>query len=203
MGLFSRAPKKKEDQGQNFTQGYLTGQILVSTPFMTDARFYQSVIYVCGHDENGAMGFIINKPLPSIIFTDLLDQLSIDYPTQDKSIPVFYGGPVEVGRGFVLHSSDYQHESTVQINTDFAITATLEVLREIAYSKGPKYSVLMLGYAGWAQGQLEQELQENQWLVLRGNREFVFDLSVDEMWSSAYDKLGVDPNHMSIDTGHA
>lgn len=203
MGLFSRSPKTKDEGEQNFTQGYLTGQILVSTPFMLDARFYQSVIYVCGHDENGAMGFIINKPLPSLMFTDLLDQLGIEHPEREYVVPVYYGGPVEVGRGFVLHSTDYQHDATVSINNDFAITATLEILREVAYNRGPRQLALMLGYTGWEKGQLEGELQENKWIILRGQPQFVFEHPKDLMWTAAYEKLHIDPAHMSLDSGHA
>lgn len=200
MALF-KSPEHGEDQ--SFTNGYLTGQVLISTPFMTDTRFYQSVIYVCGHDENGAMGFIINKPLPSIMFEDLLDQLNITHPDPLKELPIYYGGPVEVGRGFVLHGPDYNHAATVGINEDFAITATLEILRDIAYGEGPRQCALMLGYTGWSSGQLESELQENQWLVLRGKKEFVFESPTDDMWISAYHQLGIDPGHMSMDSGHA
>ncbi len=197
--------KKPSHSGRNqsFTSGYLTGQVLVSTPAMTDTRFFQSVVYVCGHDDNGAMGFIINKPLPSILFSDLLNQLNINHPVHLTELPIYYGGPVEIGRGFVLHSPDYTHSATVGINQDFSITATLEILRDIAHNQGPHQCALMLGYTGWSSGQLEEELQENQWVVLSGEKEFVFDSPPENMWMEAYDQLGINPGHMSIDSGHA
>lgn len=194
---------RKGEDNTSFTKGYLTGQILVSSPFMADSRFYQAVIYVCGHDQNGAMGFILNKPLPSIMFSDLLDQLGIDHPEIKANLPIFYGGPVEVVRGFVLHGNDYTQDATVRVNDDFSITATLEVLKQISTREGPKNSILLLGYTGWSQGQLEQELNENQWILLKGSKEFVFEKPIEQMWSTAYQALGIDPHLISIESGHA
>ncbi len=188
---------------KSFLKGYLTGQILVSSPFMNDARFHSAVIYMCGHDRNGAMGFIINKPLPNIRFRDLLDQLHIKHKGTTLELPVYYGGPVEVGRGFVLHTSDYHHPSTVKINEEFAITATLEILKVIADQEGPEQSLLTLGYTGWSAGQLEQEIQENQWLVLKGTKDFVYKTMVDTMWNKAYENLGIDPHLMTLESGRA
>ena len=192
----------KRDGSKDYS-GYLTGKLLVSTPFMTDTRFYQSVIYICGHDEKGAMGFILNKPLMSIFSKDLLEQLNISYPNTLKNRPIYYGGPVEIGRGFVLHSAEYQHDATVGINENFSITATLEILQDLAYDRGPLRSALMLGYSGWSEGHLDEELQENQWLVLSGEVDFIFKEDKDNMWMEAYQKLGIDPGHMSMETGHA
>ncbi len=171
---------------------------------MSDTRFHGAVVYICGHDAQGAMGFIINKPLPSIGFYDLLDQLDIDHALEGmREFPVFYGGPVEVGRGFVLHSSDYNHPSTVKINDDFSITATLEILQVIVNQLGPKRSLLTLGYTGWSEGQLEQELQEDQWYVLSGTKDFVYETPAEVMWDTAYEKLGIDPHAISMESGSA
>lgn len=186
-----------------YIQGYLTGQILIASPFMEDARFHQSVIYVCGHDDNGAMGFILNKPLSSVKFHDLLDQLHISHTSAQESFPVLYGGPMEAGRGFVLHSTEYHHPATVTINTDFAITATLDILKEIASTQGPKESLLALGYTGWAKGQLEKELHDNQWFVMRGSKHFVYETSLETMWKKAYEHLGINPHIIRNEGGVA
>lgn len=182
---------------------YITGKLLVSTPFITDTRFYHSVIYICGHDEKGAMGFILNKPLMDILSKDLLAQLNISYPNTIKNRPIYYGGPVEIGRGFVLHSAEYHQKATVAINEDFSITATVEILEDLAHERGPRRSLLMLGYTGWAEGHLDQELQENQWLVLEENIDFIFEEDREAMWLNAYHTLGIEPCHMSIEIGHA
>ena len=137
------------------------------------------------------------------MLNDLLDQLEIEHPSVSKNLPIFYGGPVEVGRGFVMHGNEYSQDATVKVNEDFGITATLEILRQISTGEGPSHAILLLGYTGWASGQLETELNENQWILLKGTREFVFEKPTDQMWSSAYQKLGIDPHLLSIDSGHA
>ena len=203
--FFSKILSKQnvKNEVDMYIQGYLTGQILIASPFMEDARFIHSVIYLCGHDENGAMGFILNKPISSVKFHDLLDQLHIPHTKEYEAFPVLYGGPMEAGRGFVLHSTEYHHPATVKINHDFSITATLEILKEIASTHGPKNSLLALGYTGWNKGQLEKELQENQWFVVKGSKQLVYDTAIDGMWNKAYESLGVDPHILVNEGGRA
>ena len=164
---------------------YLEGQLLIAMPSMGDPRFSRSVIYVCAHSSEGAMGIIINQRAPNISFAELLEQLKI-VPTEDRiSLPsamnameVYLGGPVETGRGFVLHSADYfKADSTLPINDSVCLTATIDILRDIAKGSGPNQALLALGYAGWAPGQLENEIQSNGWLNCPANPELVFDPS--------------------------
>ena len=190
---------------------YLDGQLLIAMPSMGDPRFSRSVIYVCAHSSEGAMGIIINQRAPNIIFAELLEQLKI-VPTEDRiSLPsamnamdVYLGGPVETGRGFVLHSADYfKADSTLPINDSVCLTATIDILRDIAKGSGPTQALLALGYAGWAPGQLEDEIQSNGWLNCPANPELVFDPAVDRKYNRALDSLGVDPSHLVSDSGHA
>lgn len=181
----------------------LTGKILVAMPFLPDPRFSHAVIYVCGHDAQGAMGLIINKGLPAVTFEELLAQMEVDVPVVETKILIHYGGPVEVGRGFVLHSSDYLSESTVLIENGFAMTATLDILRAIAINQGPRDMLLALGYVGWGSGQLEQEIQENGWLTIDANPELIFGSDLDNKWRQALATLGIDPAGLSFEIGHA
>lgn len=190
---------------------YLEGQLLIAMPSMGDPRFSRSVIYVCAHSSEGAMGIIINQRAPNISFAELLEQLKI-VPTEDRiSLPsamnamdVYLGGPVETGRGFVLHSADYfKADSTLPINDSVCLTATIDILRDIAKGSGPTQALLALGYAGWAPGQLEDEIQSNGWLNCPANPELVFDPAVDRKYNRALDSLGVDPSHLVSNSGHA
>lgn len=182
---------------------FLTGKLIISMPFMPDPRFTQAVIYVCGHDSTGAMGLIINKPLITVTFRDLLEQMSIPHSNGVSSVPVHYGGPVEVGRGFVLHTTDYLTESTVFISGNFALTATLDILRSISTDQGPEQAMLALGYVGWSTNQLEQEIQENYWLIIDATPDLVFHENMDNVWRAAMASIGVDPETLSLDSGHA
>ena len=192
-------------------EGYLDGQLLIAMPAMGDPRFSRSVIYLCAHSSEGAMGIIINQRAPNISFTELLEQLHI-VPTEDRiSLPpslsamaVHLGGPVETGRGFVLHSADYfKAESTLPIDESMCLTATIDILRDIAKGSGPNRALLALGYAGWAPGQLEDEIQSNGWLNCPANPELVFDPEVDLKYNKALGVLGVDPIRLVNDSGHA
>lgn len=183
--------------------GYLTGKLLIATPYLQDQRFYHSVIYICGHDETGAMGFIINKPLVSVTFKDLLDQIKINHDDNCPDGPIHYGGPVEVGRGFVLHTVDYLAEASIMINNYFALTATLEVLRAISQCQGPRNALIALGYVSWNTSQLETEIQNNNWLVMDANEELVFDRNYENMWSHVMNTMGINPTHLTAETGHA
>ena len=147
--------------GEHGAGPYLEGQLLVAMPTMADPRFAHTVIYMCAHSEDGAMGLVVNKLLESLSFSDLLEQLEIEPAQESKPIPVHFGGPVEAARGFVLHSTDYTHEATMQVDDGFSLTATIDVLKAMAEGRGPRLSMLALGYAGWAPGQLDREIQEN------------------------------------------
>ena len=186
-----------------FGADYLTGQLLVSMPMMGDSRFTQSVIYICLHNEDGAMGLIINKPLEDLSFIELLGQLNIQPIAITPEIPIHFGGPVEMGRGFVLHSADYSHKDTINVDKDIGLTATIDILRHIAEGKGPEYFVLTLGYAGWGAGQLDSEIQRNAWLNVPADRELTFDNNTGDKWERSIAKIGIDLSLLSGDMGHA
>ncbi len=181
----------------------LTGKLLIAMPFLPDPRFSHTVIYVCGHDDQGAMGLIVNKGLPAVTFEELLAQMEVDISDLQNQVPVHYGGPVDVGRGFVLHSSDYTSESTVLIENGFSMTATLDILRAMALNEGPQQTLLALGYVGWGSGQLEHEIQENGWLTIDANAELIFGTDLDNKWRQALATLGIDPAGLSFEIGHA
>ncbi len=181
----------------------LTGQLLVAMPGMPDPRFAKTVIYVCSHSEEGAMGLVVNRLVQSLSFPELMKQLGIDARTPENQIRVHLGGPVDEERGFVLHSPDYMKESTVVIGAHFALTATIDILRDIAIGTGPRNSMLALGYAGWGPGQLDQELMENGWLNVPAKSEIVFDNHLESKWERALGQLGIDPRLLVDDAGHA
>jgi putative transcriptional regulator len=196
------------------TSSYLDGQLLIAMPGMSDPRFDRSVIYVCAHSEQGAMGIIINKAAPMMSFGDLFAQLDIrgedgedgpvEPPQELLDMPVLFGGPVEQGRGFVLHTSDYfTADSSLPVAENIALTATIDILRAMASGKGPERAVLALGYAGWAPGQLENEIQHNGWLTCQADEELVFGLDFDARYAAALRKLKIDPAMLSSDSGHA
>src|SRR5215467_26011 len=182
----------------------LAGQLLVAMPQMQDPRFARSVVYICAHREDaGAMGLVINKPLGSVTMGELFAQLDITSGSFVKSRPVHFGGPVEGGRGFVLHTTDYNEEASLIVDDDVALTATLEILRAIGAGHGPHQSLFALGYAGWAPGQLDAEIQANGWLSVEADADLVFDDDIDGKWQRALGKLGVDLTMLSTDAGHA
>ena len=182
----------------------LTGQLLVAMPQMQDPRFARSVVYMCAHSEEaGAMGLVINKTLDALTVDELYAHLKIAPTRLNRPLPVHFGGPVDPGRGFVLHSPDYHEEATLGIGAEFAMTATLEILRAIGNGAGPRRSLLALGYAGWAPGQLDAEIQANGWLSVEADAELVFDEAQDSKWQRALAKLGVSAAMLSSDAGHA
>jgi putative transcriptional regulator len=182
----------------------LTGQLLVAMPQMQDPRFARSVVYLCAHSEDaGAMGLVINKTIDALTVDELCAHLNIEPPRRDSPRPVHFGGPVDPGRGFVLHSADYREEATLDIGDAFAMTATLDILRAIGKGEGPRQSLLALGYAGWAPGQLDAEIQANGWLSVAADAGLVFDEAQDSKWQRALAKLGVSPSSLSTDSGHA
>jgi putative transcriptional regulator len=182
---------------------FLDGKLLLAMPNMTDPRFERSVIYLCSHDESGAMGLIINQAFDNINFAGLLDQLDIDAPDNTPDVTVHNGGPVEPGRGFVLHSADYVQDSTLIVSEKLALTATVDVLSAIAQNSGPLHALLALGYAGWGAGQLEQEIQSNSWLTSEAEDEIIFNTDLEQKWARAMAMLGVNVSMLSSDAGHA
>lgn len=182
----------------------LAGQLLVAMPQMEDPRFARSVIYLCAHSgDAGAMGLVINKVLGSLTMAELFAQLEIEPAGPAKERPVHFGGPVEPGRGFVLHTDDYREDATLSVAGNISVTATLDILRAIGQGRGPRHSLFALGYAGWAPGQLDAEIQANGWLSVAADQEIVFDPDLDAKWRRALGKLGVDLSSLSSDAGHA
>ena len=192
-------------------RGYLEGQVLVAMPGMMDQRFARSVIYLCAHSKEGAMGLIINQRAKRVKFADLLVQLevideqeAIRLPKRAGGMQVLKGGPVETQRGFVLHSSDYHVEdTTMPIDATVSLTATVDILRAIAQDAGPYQAVLALGYAGWSPGQLEREIQQNGWLSCEADADLVFGADLESKYARAMRKIGIDPAMLVNDAGHA
>lgn len=190
---------------------FLDGQMLIAMPVMDDERFQRTVIYICAHSADGAMGIVVNRPAGSIDFPGLLVQLDviekkdrINLPEDAESLRVMRGGPVETGRGFVLHSSDFfAEDSTLAIDSDVSLTATLDILKAIASGSGPKQAILALGYAGWSPGQLEREIQHNGWLHCPADPELIFGDDIDGKYQRALAKLGIDLAVLSNEAGHA
>ncbi len=192
-------------------RGYLDGHFLIAMPGMQDSRFSRTVVYICAHSSDGAMGIMINQPAPQITFRDLLVQLDIIPEGEEIRLPgpagrmkVHRGGPVETGRGFVLHSADYFIEnSTLPIDENISLTATLEILKAIAVGDGPHRALLALGYAGWAPGQLENEIQANGWLHCPAIPDLIFDGDLDSKYNRAMALIGIDPSRLASEAGHA
>ncbi|MFG1345694.1 YqgE/AlgH family protein [Xanthobacter autotrophicus DSM 431] len=190
---------------------FLDGQMLIAMPTMRDEQFARTLIYMCAHSAEGAMGIVVNQPASNIDFTDLLVQLDV-IPDADRillpksagTVKVLKGGPVETGRGFVLHSADYFVEnSTLSIDEGICLTATLDILKAIAGGRGPSSAVLALGYAGWAPGQLETEIQANGWLNCPADANLIFGEGLESKYNLALRKLGIDPGMLVGDAGHA
>jgi putative transcriptional regulator len=207
-----KAPGEVAGRGDNSSRrSYLDGQLLIAMPVMGDPRFERSVIYMCAHSADGAMGIMVNRPAGSIDFPDLLVQLNIikkddqiKLPENAESMKVMRGGPVDTGRGFVLHSSDFfLANATLPIDDKICLTATVDILKAIADGNGPKHAILALGYAGWGPGQLENEIQGNGWLHCDADPELIFGDDVDEKYGRALRKIGIDLGMLSNEAGHA
>lgn len=184
--------------------GYMTGKLLVAMPFVHSSNMSQIVIYVCGHDAQGAIGLVLNRIFPTLTFHDLLDQLDIPVSPECRPLVLHYGGAVEMTRGFVLHSPEVQMESTVIIAPEFALTSTLDMLRQLAEGKGPKQSLVSLGYTAWPPGQLEKEIRQNLWMLIEDpSPDLVFHPHVDHSWHQSLAHIGVKPYMLSLDIGHA
>jgi putative transcriptional regulator len=208
----SRSTKAKPTAQRSAPKrGYLDGQMLIAMPSMGDERFARTVIYICAHSTEGAMGIIVNQPAPHVSFPDLLVQLEvipaadlIQLPTGAGGVKVLKGGPVDTQRGFVLHSSDFFIEnSTLPIDEGICLTATLDILKAIAKGDGPKSAILALGYAGWAPGQLENEIQHNGWLHCAADLDLIFGQDTGGKYEKAMRKIGIDLGMLSSEAGHA
>jgi putative transcriptional regulator len=185
--------------------------MLIASPGMEDDRFARSVVYICAHSSEGAMGIVVNRPVGGISFPDLLVKLDIipaneviQLPSSAGGVTVLKGGPVETERGFVLHSADFFiKDSTLSIDDGICLTATLDILKAIARGAGPANAILALGYAGWAPGQLENEMQNNGWLHCSADRDLIFDNESDTKYARAMEKIGIRPGMLSSEAGHA
>lgn len=196
---------EKETESEK-DKSYLTGRLLLAMPAMGDTRFHKAVIYLCAHDKNGAMGLVINHKLPGVDLAQLLAQLNIKPEENNNKTPdtvVMSGGPVETARGFVLHSNDFRQEDTIKIDDEFSVTGTIDALKAIASGNGPNKMLFILGYAGWSSGQLDQEIQQNAWLIADPDPDLIFKASPEEKWVKAIKKLGVDPAMLSGAAGTA
>ena len=190
-------------QEQKDKNNFLTGKILLAMPTMEDPRFKKSVIYVCAHTEDGAMGLVINRPIEELRFSEILKQLGIKIKTNDSEIKVYSGGPVESARGFVLHSSEYKMDGTVPVDSNTSLSATMDILVSIANGSGPRQYLMTLGYAGWTGGQLEDEVKNNTWLSLEADNEILWKCANSSKWESALKKLGVEPGMLVNEFGTA
>lgn len=182
----------------------LSGKMLIAMPAMGDPRFEKTLIYLCAHSDDGALGLVVNRRVDEVSQGDLFDQLKLDASPDAATRHVHYGGPVETGRGFVLHSSDYHvDEATLEVDDQVSMTATVDVLKALAAGNGPRHAMIALGYAGWGGGQLEGELQRNGWLTCDSDEDLIFGLNDDDKWAAALAKLGVDPTWLSAEGGSA
>lgn len=191
---------RKDEPGPDF---YFTGQLLIAMPGMRDEQFYKTVIYICAHTDDGAMGLVLNQVIKGLSFPSLLEQLGIEEGANGRAVPIHFGGPVEAGRGFVLHTDDYQQDATLEVDGGVSLTATVDVLKAVARGRGPKQSLLALGYAGWGPGQLDDEIKANGWLQAPADRELIFDGDQATKWDRSIEKIGIDPRMLSDEVGHA
>lgn len=182
---------------------YLTGQFLIAMPGMRDPRFKRTVIYMCAHSGEGAMGIIVNRQVGAINLQELLAQLDLKTDKKAMDVRVHYGGPVESSRGFVLHSSDLSWDDSLQVSNEVTLTASVDILRTIACGQGPCNRLLALGYAGWGPGQLDAEINRNDWLNVPADIQLLFDKGLDDKWERAIGILGIAVEHLSAEAGHA
>jgi putative transcriptional regulator len=191
------------DRTGETADGQMTGQLLIAMPSMATPHFSQAVIYVCAHTPDGAMGIVLNRPLASPSFGDLLEQLEVSPVPPVRRIELFRGGPVDAARGFVLHTADWTGDGSLMVDGEVALTASLDVLKAIADGGGPQRGFLALGYAGWGPGQLDQEMQDNAWLSAPSSVDLLFDSEHETKWRRAMAILKVDPILLSVTAGHA
>ena len=190
-------------QGQNDSQfeGF-SNHFLIAMPSLKSPHFFQSVAYICEHNDNGAIGLIINHPI-DIKLGDLFAQMDVPCDDVVSDTVIFAGGPVQTERGFILHSNEKSWESTFTICNTVSITASKDILEDIAQNRGPEEFLITLGYAGWGAGQLEDEMVENSWLTVPANKQIIFDTPIEQRWTAAAQPLGIDMNLMTSQAGHA
>jgi putative transcriptional regulator len=203
---------KTEEHVSLRERGCLDGHFLIAMPNMADERFHRTVVFICAHSDDGAMGFIINRP-QGMCFSELIGKLDLEKSARISSsgsssgkpadLPVLSGGPVDTGRGFVLHTDDYHSQSTMPVSEELCLTATVDILRAINEGRGPERGIMLLGYAGWAPGQLEEEMAANSWLSCPANDELVFDSMTDDKYERVLEMMGVKPAMLSMQAGHA
>ena len=194
---------KSQSRTPEHADGYLAGHLLIAMPGMQDPRFDHTVVCLCAHSADGAMGLIVNRPLAGMAFDDLLRQLKLEPVPPQRRIRMLSGGPVEAGRGFVLHTDDWSTDGSLPVVPGLTLTASVEVLKAVASGGGPRDCVLALGYAGWAPGQLEDEIQRNAWLNVPADEALVFGADTARTWEAALAKLRIDPALLSGIAGHA
>tara|TARA_S200000501_G_scaffold152764_1_gene143985 strand:- start:6 stop:620 length:615 start_codon:yes stop_codon:yes gene_type:complete len=184
---------------------FLAGKLIIAMPTMSDPRFKRSVVCICAHNEDGAIGIIINKIIESLSFSKIIKQLKLkkNMTKNDYKDHIYFGGPVETERGFILHSSDYSSENSTSINSEISMTASTEILQALIDGNGPNKSIVALGYAGWGPGQLDTEIQSNAWLSVESDLELVFSAKTAEKWDMALEKIGVNPALLSTEAGRA
>lgn len=181
----------------------LEGKLLIATPSMDESMFNHSVIFVCTHNGQGAMGFIINNVMPSIDYNEIASQLEIKVDKMEDQPYVYFGGPVDQTKGFFLHTNEYTQEGTIKINNHISLTSNVEILEDVVAGKGPHKSLLALGYAGWEANQLESEIKNNSWLVVPADDTILFDLPPEKKWQAAVDCLGIDLRFFAPEAGSA
>lgn len=191
-------------QVQDGGDSFLEGKLLIALPGMPDPRFEKSVIFICAHSGEGAMGLIINKPVEGLSFREMMEKLDVGVGAHTPNQPILFGGPVQTGRGFVLHSPGFENQdSTLTVTDEVSLTATLDILRAIAEGTGPEKSLFALGYAGWDGGQIEDEIRANGWIHCDADAKLIFDVAPDDKWSRALKTLGIDSSALSAQAGSA
>jgi putative transcriptional regulator len=183
---------------------FLTGQLLVATPNIESSSvFNKSVVYILSHNDNGAVGIVINHPISNINCSVIFNSFDIEPVQAAQQMPIYFGGPVEAERGFIIHSNDYIKEPNLKLNSDISLSSSLQILKDIASGNGPSKIIFALGYTGWQDGQLENEIEKNNWICLPFSKEIVFDTNNDKKWNLALDKIGINQFKYSCDVGHA
>jgi len=200
LPAMTRKTSRRQEGGESF----LEGKLLIALPGMADPRFEKTVIFMCAHSSEGAMGIIINKAVEGLSFREMMDKLGIGVTAQTPESPILFGGPVETGRGFILHSGEFESEdSTLAVTEDISLTATLDILHAMAKGHGPQQALFALGYAGWDGGQIEDEIRANGWVHCDADTAIIFDHGLDDKWSRALKTLGIDMSGLSAHTGRA
>lgn len=186
-------------------QATLAGKLLLAMPSMTDSRFERAVIFMCAHDDKGAMGLRVNNTMPEVGFDKIIAQTGIksEIAIDLDNIDVLDGGPVEGARGFLLHSGEFQQKDTIRVSDEYAVSGTIDALKHVVEGKGPGQMLFVLGHAGWSAGQLDRELQQNAWMIVDATPELVFETPTDKKWEAAMASLGINPAMLSATAGHA